>query len=322
MLIGVFSVLFSDLPLSQALERIKSFGVEAVELGCGGYPGKNHCDPKALLTNKKTLEFKKMVADAGLLISALSVHGNPLHPIKEIAEGFHEDWRNTLALASELEIDTVVGFSGCPGDHETAKNPNWVTCAWPNEYLDILNWQWDQKVVPYWQKEAAYAKEQGVKKIALEMHPGFVVYNVDTLLKLRRAVGEAIGANFDPSHLIWQQAEPVAAIRALGKESALFHFHAKDTHMDPYNTAVNGVLDLKAYDKIAERSWLFRTVGYGHDTKYWKDIISELRLIGYDHVISIEHEDALASIDEGLGKAVQFLKNVVLKEPMPKAWWV
>lgn len=323
MKIGVFAVLFGDLSVPEMLEKVKSFGISTVEIGCGGYPGKSHCDPAVLLDNpKKLADFKKQFADAGVEISALSVHGNALHPNKEIAQNFHEDWRNAVRLAEKLDINIVNTFSGCPGDSENSKYPNWVTCAWPNDFLEILEWQWSEKVIPYWTEESKFAQDHGVNKIAFEMHPGFVVYNVDTLLKLRSAVGPTIGANFDPSHLVWQGVSPVAAIRALGKENAIFHFHAKDTHIDPYNTAVNGTLDTKPYDRLPERSWLFRSVGYGNDYKYWKDIVSELRIAGYDYVLSIEHEDALASIDEGFGKAVSFLKEVVLDEPMPEAWWI
>jgi sugar phosphate isomerase/epimerase len=114
--------------------------------------------------------------------------------------------------------------------------------------------------------------------------------------------------------------EPVAVIRALG--DAIFHFHAKDTKMDKYNTAVNGVLDTKSYADEINRSWIFRSVGYGNDELYWKDIISNLRLVGYDYAISIEHEDSLMSQNEGLRKAVSTLKNVLITENVADMWWI
>ena len=154
------------------------------------------------------------------------------------------------------------------------------------------------------------------------MHPGFCVYNVETLLKLRAAVGPEIGANFDPSHLIWQGVDPVAAIRALGKEHAIFHFHAKDTKVDKYNTAVNGVLDTKNFSDELNRSWIFRSVGYGNDYAYWKDIVSALRMVGYEGALSIEHEDSLLTPLEGLDKAITFLKEVLVYQPkMTEMWW-
>ena len=174
-------------------------------------------------------------------------------------------------------------------------------------------------LIPYWKNTVAFAKNHGVDKIAFELHPGFCVYNTESMLKIRNAVGPEIGANLDPSHLIWQGMEPVAVIRALG--DAIFHFHAKDTKVDKYNTAVNGVLDTKPYSDEINRSWIFRSLGYGNDYSYWKDIISNLRMVGYDYALSIEHEDSLMSQNEGLEKAVEFLKGVLIKENPAEMWW-
>lgn len=152
-------------------------------------------------------------------------------------------------------------------------------------------------------------------RIAFEMHPGFCVYNPETMLRIRSEVGDILGANFDPSHLIWQGIDPVAAIRELS--GAIYHVHAKDTKIDKYNTAGHGVLDTKHYGDEVNRSWIFRTVGYGNSEAYWRDLISALRLAGYDRVLSIEHEDSLMSLDEGLKKAVEFLKPLIIDEPKP-----
>jgi sugar phosphate isomerase/epimerase len=322
MKLGVFTVLYQNLPFEDMLDKVLEMGVETIELGTGNYPGNSHCNPDELIDNPgKIKALKKAVEDRGLQISGLSCHGNPLHPDKRFAQNAHETWRKTVQLAEQLEIPVVNGFSGCPGDHENAKFPNWVTCSWPPEYLEVLDWQWKEVVVPYWKEEAAFAASHGINQIAFEMHPGFVVYNPETLLKLRDQVGESIGANFDPSHLLWQGIDPVEAIKKLGREKAIFHVHAKDTYLDTANIRVNGVLDTKHYSQIVDRSWVFRSVGYGQSEKVWKDIVSALRSIGYDYVLSIEHEDMLASMDEGLSKAIQLLKNVLFKEDLPQMWW-
>ncbi len=321
MKLGVFTTLLSDKSLDEALAYFKSKGIEMVEIGCGGYPGNAHANPEVLLNDENAFnEFKATLDKYGLEISALSCHGNPVHPNKEIAAEFDKVIRDTILLAEKLGIHQINTFSGCPGDWEGAKYPNWVTCPWPNDFGEILEYQWNEVLIPYWKKTVAFAKEHGVDKIALELHPGFCVYNTETLLKLREAVGPEIGANFDPSHLIWQGMEPVAAIRKLG--DAIFHFHAKDTKIDKYNTAVNGVLDNKPYGDEINRSWIFRSVGYGNDASYWKDIISNLRLVGYDYAISIEHEDSLMSQDEGLTKAVEMLKGVLITQKTGEMWWV
>ena len=321
MKLGVMNPVLNSYKFEDALSYLHSLGVDCIEIGAGGYPGKAHLNPEELLGNDdKIKEYKALIEKYELTISAISCHGNPLHPTKEIAEKFHNEFKNAILIAEALGVDTVIGFSGCPGDCEESKNPNWVTCAWPNEYGDILKWQWEEKIIPYWKDMAEFAKAHGITKIAFEMHPGFAVYNPETLLKLRNAVGDIIGANFDPSHLFWQGIDPAAAITAL--KGAIYHFHAKDTIIDRRNTEINGVLDTKSYADLAGRSWQFRTVGYGHGKEVWNNIISALKLIGYDGAISIEHEDALMSPTEGLEKAVAFLKEVLIYQSSGDMWWI
>lgn len=320
MKLGVMNPVLNSYSFEEALKYLSDLGVDAIEIGAGGYPGDIHLKPTEFIENpKKAEEYKALIKKYGLVISALSCHNNPLHPQSEIAENADRELKNTILAAEMLGVDTIIGFSGCPGDSESATYPNWVTCPWPDDFGKILSWQWEEKVIPYWKELAAFAKAHGVKKIALEMHPGFVVYNPETCLRLREAVGDIIGANFDPSHLFWQGIDPSAAIYALGK--AIHHFHAKDTKINRRNCEINGVLDNKSYDKISERSWVFRTVGYGHGKEVWNDIISALKTVGYDGAISIEHEDGLMSPNEGLEKAVAFLKEVLIYENSGEMWW-
>jgi sugar phosphate isomerase/epimerase len=217
-----------------------------------------------------------------------------------------------------MGIKTVINFSGCPGGSDDDKYPNWVTCPWPEDYSKIYEWQWEKKIIPYWSKEAKFAKEHGIR-LAFEMHPGFAVYNTESMLKLRKNCGNNIGANFDPSHLFWQGMDPIMSLRQL--KGAVYHVHAKDCRIDEHNTKINGVLDMKSYGDEINRSWIFRTVGFGHSEDFWRDFVSTLRLIGYDGVLSIEHEDSLMSSVEGLRKAVDFLKGIIIREkPGPMHW--
>lgn len=322
MKLGVFTVLFSQKPLEEALDYIASKGLEAVEIGTGGYPGNSHCDPDVLLNDAAKLkQFKQAVESRGLIISALSCHSNPLHPQKPVAKEAQELITKTIQLAEKLEVPVVNTFSGCPGDHEDAKYPNWPVAPWPNDYQEILKWQWENKVIPYWTEIGKFASERNVK-IGLELHGGFSVHTPATMLRLREAAGEAIGANLDPSHMWWQGIDPVQAVLILGKAGAIHHFHAKDTSMDTNNVNMHGVTDMQSYTRMLDRAWQFRTVGFGHDLKTWADIISALRLVNYDYVVSIEHEDGLMSIDEGFTKAVQNLQQVLIKEPLTEMWWV
>ena len=321
MKLGVFAVLFGNKTLAEALDYIASSGLEAVELGAGGFPGNAHCNPAELLADEAKLkEFQTLIEKSGLTISALSCHGNPLHPNKEVAKSYHDAFVSTVKLAERLGVQNVVTFSGCPGDSDSSLHPSWVTCAWPDEFLDVLKWQWEEKAIPYWAEQNKFVKEHNVR-VAIEAHPGFLVYNTETMLRLRKTCGENIGVNFDPSHLFWQGMDPVACIKELGKEGAIFHVHAKDVSIDAQNTPKNGVLDAKSYRDELNRSWIFRTVGYGHGEQTWREIISALQLVGYDGVLSIEHEDSLMSVEEGFQKAVSLLKHELIKERVGEIWW-
>lgn len=320
MKLAVVNSVFTDRSLEESLAYLSALGVDSLEVGAGGYPGDRHLKPTELLESpQKAKEMLALFEKYHMDIACISCHGNPLHPQKEIAESFHKQFQNAILAAELLGVDTIVGFSGCPGDCENSKYPNWVTCAWPEDYLAISKWQWEEKLIPYWTDMAKFAKEHGVNHIAFEMHPGFAVYNPETCLRLREAVGDVIGANVDPSHLFWQGIDPTAAIKAL--KGAIYHFHAKDTKIDERNTAVNGVLDYKSYGDVLNRSWVFRTVGYGHGKEVWNDIISTLKAVGYNGVISIEHEDSLMSQNEGLEKAISFLKEVLIYQNAGEMWW-
>ena len=319
MKLGVFAVLMSDRSLKEALYNIVKLGAEAVEIGTGNYPGDAHCKPAELLASRSALDaFKSAVESSGLQISALSCHGNPLHPNRNIADEHHKVSRSTVRLAKKLGLKTVINFSGCPGDSDRARHPNWVTCPWPDDFSDVVKWQWEKKVIPYWKREAKFARDNGIN-LAFEMHPGFVVYNTETLLRLRKECGKNIGANFDPSHLFWQGMDPIACVRSL--KGAIFHVHAKDCRIYGANSDINGVLDTKHYGDEINRSWIFRTVGYGHGEDFWRDFVSTLRMTGYDGVLSIEHEDSLMSSEEGLQKAVAFLQGILIKEKVGKMHW-
>jgi sugar phosphate isomerase/epimerase len=319
MRIGVFSVLYQNLPFEQALDKILNSGATAVEIGTGGYPGSHHCPVDDLLASESKREaYLDVVHRRGMIISAYSCHYEPLSPDKDLAKKADEVFRKSVQLASQMGVPVVNVLSGLPAGSPTDTRPNWVTCPWPPHFLETLDYQWNEVGIPYWKKAAQFAADHGIK-IAVEMHPGMLIYNVETLLRMRAEAGPTLGANFDPSHLFWNGVDPVAAIRALG--DAIFHVHGKDSYVDPFNIMVNGCNDNKPYNQIPKRAWTFRTIGYGHDLKTWKDIVSALRMIGYDYVISIEHEDALLSFNEGIAKGISVLKEAVTFETPGKMFW-
>jgi sugar phosphate isomerase/epimerase len=319
MRIGVFTPLLAQLSLPDVLKKLAALRINTIELGTGNYPGDAHCKLAMLDDSRALAAFQQVLAEHGAQISALSCHGNALHPDPERAEQDRAVSRKTILLAEKLGIPVVIDFSGCPGDSPRATAPNWVTCPWPPEYLKVLDWQWNEVVAPYWVEHAKFAKDHGVK-LAIEMHPGFVVYSPETMLKLRQIAGSVVGCNFDPSHLFWQGIDPIAAVRLL--EGAIFHVHAKDTQLYSSNMQRAGVLDTKPYSEERARSWIFRTCGYGHGAGWWSEFISTLRMFGYDYVLSIEHEDSLLSAQEGLTKAANFLNEIVIRERPSAAWWL
>jgi sugar phosphate isomerase/epimerase len=318
MRVGVFTPLLSQMPLAEVLKKLAALHIDTVELATGNYVGDAHCKFSMLENPSALADFKKLLSDHGVGISALSCHGNALHPDRALASQHAEVSRKTILLAEKLGVPVMVDFSGCPGDSPNAIAPNWITCPWPPDFRKVLEWQWNEIVAPYWIKHAKFAADHGVK-IAVEMHPGFVAYNPETMLRLRSIAGNNVGCNFDPSHLFWQQIDPIAAVRVLA--DSIFHVHAKDTQLYPANLVRTGVLDTKPYTEERDRSWIFRTCGYGHGAEWWSEFISTLRMFGYDSVISIEHEDSLLSPGEGLTKAANFLNSIVIREQPAAAWW-
>ena len=319
MKLGVMSALFGGMKLTEALDYCRKVGLGAIELPAGGYPG----DPwklSGIQKDKKKLErLRKKIADRGLEVRGIAVHGNPVHPNKRIAAAHQKAQRNGVLLAEAFET-VVINFSGCPGGGPQDKVPNFVTCPWPDEFAKASDYQWNKVIIPYWKRENAFAAKHGVK-IAFEAHPGMVVHNPEDIVRLRKAGGRNLGANLDPSHFFWQGIDPVESARYLGENKCIFHVHAKDCSIDPRNAGRCGNLDTKSYGDVKNRGWVFRTVGYGHGDEFWKPFISMLRLYDYDGVISIEHEDSLMSMNEGFEKAVEYLQGVILKQPVGAAWW-
>jgi sugar phosphate isomerase/epimerase len=320
MKLGMFTVMMSDQPLEKVLDLIAGLGLEAVELGTGGFVGNAHCNLDELLSDgSKLRQFKRMVSERGVFISALSCHGNPLHPDPQIGPAHAEAFRKSILLAEQLEVSRIIGFAGCPAGCETDRMPNWVHEPWPEWFPQMLEWQWQSKLIPFWREMAQLARRHNVKHFCFELHPGDMVYNPESLFRLREAVGQEICCNYDPSNIEWQGIDTLAVIPRLG--DTIRHVHAKDSKVYRRNASINGTLDPKPYRDELNRSWNFRTVGWGHGPEYWKEFVLNLRMIGYDDVLSIEHEDSLMSAGEGLDKAVQFLNTILLKQPPGPMTW-
>ncbi len=312
MKIGMITDSVATLDFDAMLALAARLGMDALEFACGNWSPAPHINRPAMLEDAgKRRDFLRRLDEHGLAISALNCSGNPLHPGEE---GRQHDkvTRETIRLAGLLGVERVVMMSGCPGAPGDAY-PNWITVQWPAETRAILQWQWDEVLVPYWRDLVAFAADHGVRRLCLELHGHQNVYNVRTMLRLREQVGEAVGANFDPSHLMWMGADPIAAIRALGP--AIYHVHAKDTRVDPEIAGVNSPLETITADHWRERSWNYVTLGYGHGEAWWAEFVTALAAAGYDDVLSIEHEDFMMSPVEGVEKSVALLNRVAFNRP-------
>lgn len=316
MKVGLFVISFEHLGLDGALKKVKELGLDTVELPVPAtdYPNTKLAYPPELLSSKAKLEeFGATFEKYGISISAVSCHSNPLDPRVEVAAKSVEYIDNAILLAEKLGVDTVVTFSGCPGGCPQDRTPNWIVTPVSPDLQKALQWQWQEKVIPFWQEKAKLAADHNTK-IALELHPVEVVYNARTMLKIRQACGDNLGANVDPGQLFWQGIDPVAVVREL--KEAVFFVHIKDTQIDPYNCRVNGVLDTTAFEQLDERCWSYRTVGYGHGAEFWCNFVSALQMIGYRGALSIEHEDLFMTIEEGIFKGKEFIDAVMIKEAL------
>jgi DNA-(apurinic or apyrimidinic site) lyase len=322
MQVGVLTVPLRGQPLEEALAYLDDLGVDMVEIGCGGDPGDDHLPMAQYLDDEAAqADLQALLDEYDIGISALATHNNPLHPDEERADAADLQLREAIQLADQLDANTITCFSGLPAGGPNDEVPNWVTAPWPSEHLEALEYQWEEVAIPYWQDLATHADDYGVD-IAIEMHPNFLVYNPPSLLKLRAATNERIGANLDPANIVWQGIDIPEAIRYLGAEDAIHHIHAKDLRTYEANKRVTGVLDTKPYTEEIDRSWLFRSIGYGHDLDFWKEVVSTLRMVGYEGTLSVEHEDSLTSSREGLEKAIGTMHEALFETEPGEAYWV
>ncbi|MFN8492922.1 MAG: sugar phosphate isomerase/epimerase [Caldilineaceae bacterium] len=312
MKIGMVTDSLAHLSLDELLPTAATLGIETLEFCCGNWSTAPHLNLDELLQSEAARRnFLAKLREHNLTISALNCSGNPLAPG---AAGKAHDTvtRKTFQLANMLGIHRIVMMSGLPAAAPGDSFPNWFIVAWPPETTQALQWQWEEVAIPYWRALVQFGRNLGVDRICVELHGQQLVYNTETMLKLRDAVGETVGANFDPSHMMWMGGEPLTAIRRL--REAIFYVHAKDTRIDRANSDPNGLLEGKPNERVADRAWNYVTLGYGHGESWWRDFITLLAQVGYNDVLSIEHEDLAMSPLEGVRKSVELLERVIIRE--------
>jgi sugar phosphate isomerase/epimerase len=281
--------------------------VSEVEIGTGGYSQAPHCPLSALLSDGARLTaWREVITARGFRLAALNVSGNPIHPDPKVARVHDANLRDTIRLAAMLGVDRIVAMSGCPGAGSNGGvAPHFSGGGWLPDLEGIADWQWRERVLPYWEGivQIAAAEHPGLE-ICLELHPGTYVYNTTTFLGLA-AVGQNIAVNLDPSHFVWQSIDVFAVIEALG--SRIGHVHAKDTRFNQASLALNGLLDNRWPDPAEEMPWTFATVGRGQDEGWWRAFVQALSGAGYAGAIGIEHEDPFVSAEAGIAESARFL---------------
>lgn len=286
-----------------SLDLAAEIGAEVVEITQAGQPAA----AELLVANPRLRrEFSAMIADRGLSIAALNAAGMPLHP--RIGGRARRLIRRTIELASQLDVRTVVSMSGAGGDGPAASTVNWVSFPWPDESVALRERHW-QAAVGLWRDLASYAASRGIDRLALELHPMHLVYNVPTFKRLHDAVGPVISANVDPSHLFWQGMDPSSVVRALGESVA--HVHVKDTQLIDDELATAGVLDGRNFGAHGPRAWMHRTVGRGHGDDVWTTFFEALRDVGYTGALSLENEDPYQDYAEGVREAAAYVRPIL-----------
>lgn len=323
MKLGAYTACLHDRPLRDALRVIKDLGLTSAEINSGGFlpPVQIPMDDITASQGARD-EYLGIFEEEGVELTALNCNGNPLHPDPGVRHG--QDLKDSIDVAGLLGVKRLVTMSGTPGTGPESKLPAWTIIPWDSAYMDAHDYQWEV-AIPYWKDIDARARDNDVQ-IAIEMHPHNIVYNPATLLRLVEAIDSTnVGAEMDPSHLMWQGCDIIAAMKHLG--DVIRCTAAKDVRIN-HAARINGVLDDR-FTRVSEddpgylslggryhlckwpenSSWDFVAVGVGHDVGFWADFIKTVEEINPEIPINIEHEDQSMTTMEGL----QFAANTLLE---------
>jgi sugar phosphate isomerase/epimerase len=297
-----------DMPFTDMLDFCVQQGVGAVEIGTGNWSGAPHIDLDEMVSSAAArTRWQDELRRRGIELCALNCSGNPLAYEQEMLVT-----EKTFRLAEQLGVKKIVMMSGLPAGCAGDRTPVWITTSWPPETQDILDYQWNEVCIPAWERLVKLAESCGIQQIALENHGMQLVYNPETLLRLRDAVGPMVGMNLDPSHLFWMGGDPIEAARVLGEHSAIYHLHGKDSRPERRLSGPNGLLDTKPIDAFRSRAWNYVAVGAGHGLQWWQEFFSVVRMCGYDGDVSLEMEDLTLPMLEGHLTSLRTLKDALV----------
>jgi sugar phosphate isomerase/epimerase len=317
--LGLVLVCYFDRSWEQALDAVVAQGLRYVEPCGGGHIPKVHYDPQRLAADSEALaEFRESITSRGLEICALATHGNPVHPDPDRARAHHDDFVASCRVAAELGVGVVDVISGCPGGSPTDRSPNWIINSIYPDFKNAYEWQWNERLIPHWKAAAEIAESYGVR-ISVEPHGGDSVYNLQTFLRLRDAIGPTIGANVDPSHLFWMGIDVMQFIDRLG--DAIIFAHAKDVSIDENVVRRDGLVPGTDFDDWENKSWAYRAIGFGHSELFWRDYVIALRRAGYDGAVAIEIEEPYLTTDDAVTLSVELMRRVTPRQGPPEGNW-
>ena len=302
----------SDLSFTEMLDKVKSLGIQAVEMTAGGWGGQKHVNTQELLNDDSKLKaFQEELSKRGMRISALNTSCNPTWP-SETGKQYAESMYDCATLAGKLGVKKLVAMAGLPAGSPEDTTPNWITStiSWPDFMAPAYEYQWEV-TIKFWSDFAAHCKKCGIEQIAIEEFPGTMVWSVSTLKKLRDAVGPMIGINLDPSHMMALGADPIAAARAL--KGCIYHVHGKDARIERGAADIDGILEPRPVEETSERTWNYVAVGCGKDLQWWKEFFSVVGMMGYNGDVSLEMEDLTMSVEAGLLTSIDALEQTISK---------
>jgi len=311
MKIGMFTANFLDRDLESVFKMMAEKGYEAAELPA--FYGNRHLDVDEILKGNNVHHLKRLAKKYNLTISALSNHPegqlvlgphtkdtDALYegtPAEKIRFGM-ERMKKTAKAAAALEVPVVCGFIGCEN------YSRWFPWPYPQGWDEMA-----EDFVERWGEILDVFAEEGVR-FAHEPHPIEYVYNIETAVRSVELMEgrKEWGFNFDPANIILQGIDPVIFIQELGDR--IFHVHAKDGEIVEHNVRRSGIQPTGKWDRI-DRGFRFRIPGWG--SVPWKRVLTEFMLVGYDYVLSYEHEDVVMSREDGLEKTIDYLRPLIIK---------
>jgi sugar phosphate isomerase/epimerase len=315
MQIAVFGDGLAHLARREALRWCADRGVTSFELGVGGWRQGRHVDLDLVL--RESTACQQLLADFeefGISLACVNAAGNPLHPNPAIAASHVSAIRGAIELADRLGVERVVTMSGCPGGPDGGRLPIFAPWALNPDCEDLWNWQWEERVGPFWKElgRTALAEHPRVQ-LCIELHAGAAAYNPASFRRLSKAAGGRLRLNFDPSHFWWMGIDPLAILPELGDQVGWMH--GKDTLLRGTAIRREGIFDFRYGADGEDVPWRFASVGDGHSDEYWRELFGAAREAGYDGPVSIEYEEPPPrdgpSIEAGVERSLRALRRIL-----------